>query len=183
MNIRAQSEKGFSLIELLVVVAIIGVLAAVGVVGYQGYIDSTKKSVTESNAKAVHQWILNTKTVRAAGITVKPSSCDGASVNLDTCFQGASGVAAAGGPFEGFKNPYDNSQTGTNAIVGYDEATAPTTGSTTCDSKVSGSTKGDIIIWYASTSIGASGTDVNVYYCDDSGNIAQQAGLTTISWD
>ena len=43
MNIRANSEKGFSLIELLVVVAIIGVLAAVGVVGYQGYIDSTKK--------------------------------------------------------------------------------------------------------------------------------------------
>ena len=42
MNIRANSERGFSLIELLVVVAIIGVLAAVGVVGYQGYIDSTK---------------------------------------------------------------------------------------------------------------------------------------------
>ena len=58
MNIRAKSEKGFSLIELLVVVAIIGVLAAVGVVGYQGYIDSTKKSVTDANAKAVHQWII-----------------------------------------------------------------------------------------------------------------------------
>ena len=61
MNIRANSERGFSLIELGVV-AIIGVLAAVGVVGYQGYIDSTKKSVTDANAKAVHQWLINTKT-------------------------------------------------------------------------------------------------------------------------
>ena len=183
MNIRAKSEKGFSLIELLVVVAIIGVLAAVGVVGYQGYIDSTKKSVTESNAKAVHQWILNTKTVRAAGITVKPSTCDGSGVNLDTCFQGASGVAASGGPFEGFKNPYDTAQTGTGAIVGYDESSAPTTGTDTCTSKVSGSTKGDIIVWYASTGIGTSGTKVNVYYCDEGGKIAQQSGLTEVTWD
>ena len=77
MNIRANSEKGFSLIELLVVVAIIGVLAAVGVVGYQGYIDSTKKSVTDANAKAVHQWLINTKTVRAAGIDVEQGMVGG----------------------------------------------------------------------------------------------------------
>ena len=42
--------RGFSLIELLVVVAIIGILAAVGVVGYQGYIDGSKKEVTLGNA-------------------------------------------------------------------------------------------------------------------------------------
>ena len=76
MEFRSKSEKGFSLIELLVVVAIIGVLAAVGVVGYQGYIDSTKKSVTENNAKAVHQWLLNAKTIRSAGIDVDPSECN-----------------------------------------------------------------------------------------------------------
>ena len=183
MNIRAKSEKGFSLIELLVVVAIIGVLAAVGVVGYQGYIDSTKKSVTESNAKAVHQWILNTKTVRAAGITVKPSSCDGSSVNLDTCFQGASGIAASGNPFNGFKNPYDTAQTGTGAIVGYDSASAPTTGTTTCVSAVAGTTKGDIIIRYSSTGLGTSGATIGVYYCDEEGKFAQQTGLTDITWD
>ena len=42
-------QKGFSLVELLVVVAIIGVLAGVGVVGYQQYTESTKMRVFIQN--------------------------------------------------------------------------------------------------------------------------------------
>jgi prepilin-type N-terminal cleavage/methylation domain-containing protein len=42
-------QKGFSLVELLVVVAIIGVLAGVGTVGYQSYVDSTRLKVLEQN--------------------------------------------------------------------------------------------------------------------------------------
>ena len=169
MNIRAKSEKGFSLIELLVVVAIIGVLAAVGVVGYQGYIDSTKKSVTDANAKAVHQWLVNTKTVRAAGIDVDPSACSNSTGNLESgttpasatsasgCFQK---IASSGGPFESFKNPYKTSRTGTTAIRATTSVSA-VAASTACTTLHAGSEMGDIIIRVS----GNGAAHLDVYFC------------------
>ena len=50
---QTKPSKGFSLIELLVVVAIIGVLASVGFVGYQAYIDSSRDGVARANTENV----------------------------------------------------------------------------------------------------------------------------------
>jgi len=50
-------QKGFSLVELLVVVAIIGVLAGVGIVGYSSYTDSAKKRVSLANFNSVKRFV------------------------------------------------------------------------------------------------------------------------------
>ena len=52
-------NKGFTLVELLVVVAIIGILAAVGVVAYNGYTTAAKINITKLNHKTVKKYVTN----------------------------------------------------------------------------------------------------------------------------
>ncbi len=46
--------KGFSLIELLVVVALLGILSAIAIPTYNGYIDNTRVTNTQNNLRAIY---------------------------------------------------------------------------------------------------------------------------------
>src|SRR4051812_32411488 len=54
MRVSLRNNKGFSLVELMVVVAIIGILAAIAVPNYQRFTAKSKQSEAKSNLSALY---------------------------------------------------------------------------------------------------------------------------------
>jgi len=89
-----KSKKGFTLIELMVVVAIIGVLALLGLRLYANQQDKAKEAIVKANAGTVQVQIQTELADAASTYDLTAALADVQDINLRNPFTGGEGAAA-----------------------------------------------------------------------------------------
>ena len=87
-------KSGFSLIELLVVVAIIGALASIGTLAYNGYVDGARKSAAQNAMQQIA--LMQTEYYSIVGEYYGGASCNPSAANTSAIntnlFDGAESI-------------------------------------------------------------------------------------------